>query len=171
MQSMITVPSAGDVLGFKDAARGSVEVRGLAWGGGGEGVNRVDVSLDGGKTFTRAELEAQPIPAQRRKAQWAWQFFRKEVPLPAEARKRLARGEPVKLELTSKALNTSWNVQPESPDAQWNAHGCCVNHWYKVPVSLDPTKAGDERGAASDFANKPSGGEFRRPFTNMLPPR
>jgi hypothetical protein len=38
--------------------------------------------------------------------------------------------------LSSKAFNAAWNVQPESPN--YNAHGCCVNHWYKVPVTVDP---------------------------------
>ena len=27
------------------------------------------------------------------------------------------------------AFNSAWNVQPEEPN--YNAHGCCVNHWYK----------------------------------------
>ena len=36
-----------------------LQVQGLAWGGGGQGINRVDVSLDGGKSFTRAVLLPQ----------------------------------------------------------------------------------------------------------------
>ena len=38
----------------------------------------------------------------------------------------------VPLTLTSKAFNAAWNVQPENPN--YNAHGCCVNHWYCCPV-------------------------------------
>merc|ERR1712037_1033547 len=30
----------------------------------------------------------------------------------------------------------------ESPN--YNAHGCCVNHWYKVPVTLNPNIEEDE---------------------------
>ena len=81
---MISVPSAGDVLcvgGLGDgvAAPLTVKVKGLAWGGAGEGLNRADVSLDGGKTFTRANLLERPIPKQRRRSEWAWQFFEQEV--------------------------------------------------------------------------------------------
>ena len=34
-----------------------LEVRGIALGGGGHRVARVDVSIDGGKSYTPAELE------------------------------------------------------------------------------------------------------------------
>jgi hypothetical protein len=72
--------------------------------------------------------------------------------------------------VTSKALNTEWNVQPESPQANYNPHGCCVNHWYRVPVSIDPQAKVDKRGEVGDFENKPSGGKFTRPFLNLNPP-
>jgi len=51
------------------------------------------------------------------------------VPLPAEHLTALRSGKPVKLELVSKALNTSWNVQPENAESNFNVHGCCVNNW------------------------------------------
>ncbi len=92
----------------KDAP--TVRVKGVAWGGGGEGVNRVDVSLDGGKTFTRAELKEAPVK-QRRGSHWSWVFFEQELPVTEEMRQKLKEGKAVDLELTSKALNTSWNVQ------------------------------------------------------------
>ena len=52
-----------------------------------------------------------------------------QVPLPAEHLTALRSGKPVKLELVSKALNTSWNVQPENAESNFNVHGCCVNNW------------------------------------------
>jgi len=175
VQSMISVPTAGDTLCCSgvDLAKDvpTVKVKGLAWGGAGEGVNRVDVSLDGGKTFTRADLLERPIPKQRRRNEWAWQFFEKDIPLPAEHVATLRRGEAVKLELLSKALNTSWNVQPESAESNFNVHGCCVNNWYRVPVTVCPKATCDARGPEGDFANKPSGGAFKTPFQNMKPPR
>jgi hypothetical protein len=54
-------------------------------------------------------------------------------PYPTAKKKKLSQIEMV---LSSKAFNAAWNVQPESPN--YNAHGCCVNHWYKVPVTVDP---------------------------------
>lgn len=174
VQSLITSPGAGDVLAVTAAGGDtsmipSVSIRGLAWGGGGTDVNRVDVSLDGGKTFTRADL-LKPEVDQRRGSNWAWVFFEKELTLPAELRTRLQKGETVELELCSKALNSSWNVQPERAEPNRNPHGCCVNHWYRVPVTLDPHAPVDRLADDGDFANKPSGGKFKRPFTNMKLP-
>jgi hypothetical protein len=77
VQSFITTPSAGDTLKVT-LYNGvpAVMVKGIAWGGGGQGVNRVDVSLDGGKTFTRAELLNPPIQ-QRRETTGAGYFLRR----------------------------------------------------------------------------------------------
>ena len=175
VQSLISQPSAGDTISLRQALSAgagepTVKVKGFAWGGGGDGINRVDVSIDGGQTYTRAELLPSPGEPQRRGSVWSWVFFEKEVPLPPAWRERLARGETVEAELVSKALNTAWNVQPERPDTNLNPHGCCVNHVYRVPVKLDPNAAADVAGPVGDFANKPSGGAFRRPFRNMDPP-
>ena len=175
VQSLITWPSAGDVLASTLKGRVNekgipiVTVKGIAWGGGGEGINRVDVSLDGGKHFTRAELLPNPVE-QRRGSIWSWVFFEQDIPLPDHVVAKLNAGERVELVLTSKALNTSWNVQPENPNPNRNPHGCCVNHWYRVPVQLDPKAKADVPGEVGDFANKPSGGKFTTPFRNLDPP-
>ena len=49
-------------------------MRGLAWGGGGQSIARVDVSLDNGENFTRAEMLEKPIK-QRTLSEWSWIFF------------------------------------------------------------------------------------------------
>eukprot|EP00605_Chrysophyceae_sp_TOSAG23-4_P000270 GSChrysophyteH1.ASY1.ANO1.312.1 assembled CDS len=169
VQSMITYPSAGDILCASKNGAKSVFVKGVAWGGGGTGINRIDVSLDNGKTFTRADLLKKPIE-ERRRSQWSWVFFEKEIPIPEEMREALLRGEAQDCVLTSKALNTAWNVQPSEMEPNWNSHGCCVNHWYRVPVTLCPKTDCDLRMSDGDFGNKPSGGRFRTPFRNMDKP-
>jgi len=147
----------------------TVKVKGIAWGGGGQGINRVDVSLDDGNHFTRAQVLDTPIQ-QRRKSEWAWKFFEKELPIPDEMRWKLQDGQRVELVLTSKALNTAWNVQPENPTPNVNAHGCCVNHWYRVPVTLCPHSKDHVKAHDGDFGNKPSGGRFATPFRNLDSP-
>ena len=47
----------------------------------------------------------------------------------------MKEGKGVEMSLTSKALNTAWNVQPEN--IQYNAHGCCVNHWCVLYLGSD----------------------------------
>merc|ERR1712176_237737 len=80
-------------------------------------------------------------------------------------------GEKVELQLTSKALNGAWNVQPASPKGHHNVHGCCVNHWFQVPITLDPSTSKDTIPPEGDFANKPSGGKFATPFRNLDQPK
>merc|ERR1719408_380819 len=169
VQSLITQSSPGDILATVKNGLKTVKVKGIAWGGGGNGINRVDVSLDGGKNFTRATVLPQPVE-QRRKSQWAWFFFEKDIPIPDEMRWKLQDGQRVEVELTSKALNTAWNVQPESPTPNVNAHGCCVNHWYRVPITLCPHALDNQKAADGDFGNKPSGGRFATPFRNQDQP-
>jgi sulfite oxidase len=166
VQSMITNPSAGDIISAVKSGAKSVAVKGVAWGGGGHGINRVDVSLDNGKNFLKADVLDRPIK-QKRKSQWAWVFFEKEIPIPDDMRKKLENGDRVDMVLTSKALNAAWNVQPESAEPNRNAHGCCVNHWYRVPVTVCPKTPVDIKAPDGDFGNKPSGGRFSTPFRNL----
>jgi sulfite oxidase len=169
VQSLITSPSPGDIISAAKNGLKSVKVKGIAWGGGGSGINRVDVSLDDGKTFTRAAVLDNPIE-QARRSQWAWKFFEKEIPIPDEMRWKLRDGQQVEMVLTSKALNASWNMQPEHQNPNVNAHGCCVNHWYRVPVTLCPRAPDHIKAPDGDFGNKPSGGRFATAFRNLDQP-
>jgi len=69
----------------------------------------------------------------------------------------------VTLDITSKAMNSDFNVQPETMAPYWNARGVCINHWYHVRTTLDPHR---EKGAKAhdnttdEFGNTPSGGKF-----------
>lgn len=83
MQSLITYPAAGDILSAAQRGDRTILVKGIAWGGGGSGVNRVDVSLDNGEHFTRADVLERPI-VQPRRSQWSWVFFEKKIPIPGE---------------------------------------------------------------------------------------
>lgn len=126
---------------------------------------RVDVSIDGGKTWTAAELY-KPIE-QRRNRHWAWTHFSKTLPLPEEVQKRLKRGEQVTLDICSKAMNSDFNVQPETMEPYWNARGVCINHWYHVKSTLDPHRAKGtvaHNNLMDEFQNTPSGGQFKEPW-------
>jgi sulfite oxidase len=163
VQSLVCNPPQNTVVGMKDAT--DFTLNGVAWSGGGRKIERVDVSLDGGKNWTASELY-KPID-QKRNRHWAWTQFSKTLPLPEEVKERLKRGETVELDVTSKAMNSDFNVQPERMDPYWNARGVCINHWYHVKVTLDPNR---EKGSvthdnsAIEFANTPSTGKFAKPW-------
>lgn len=132
VQSIICNPPQNTILGGKNAE--TVTVKGVAWSGGGREIQRVDVSIDGGKTWTAAELY-KPIK-QRWNHHWAWTQFYQTIKLPEEIQKKLKNGEKVSLDLCSKALNSDFNVQPERMEPYWNARGIGINHWYHVNVSI-----------------------------------
>ncbi|CAJ1943583.1 unnamed protein product [Cylindrotheca closterium] len=160
VQSIICNPPQNTILGGKNAD--SVTVKGVAWSGGGREIQRVDVSIDGGKNWTAAELY-KPIK-QRWNHHWAWTQFYQTVKLPEEIQKKLKNGEKVSLDLCSKALNSDFNVQPERMEPYWNARGIGINHWYHVNTTLDPNANPgtiQRDGSTVEFGgNTPTGGKF-----------
>jgi sulfite oxidase len=103
----------------------SLEIKGFAWSGGGKGIVRVDVSLDGGRTWVDAELFAGNEQNPRRA--WAWTFWKAEVDVPENLRGKL-------LQVVVKATDAAYNCQPERPEPIWNLRGLNNNSWHRVNV-------------------------------------
>ncbi|MFC5720700.1 sulfite oxidase [Streptomyces gamaensis] len=97
--------------GILRAGRG--EAVGYAYAGDGRGVARVEVSADGGHTWTRAELDAPPGP-------WAWQHWRAAVPTTAGT------------ELVARAWDCDGTPQPQCAAALWNPKGYANNAWARM---------------------------------------
>lgn len=149
VQSVISVPRNKQVLsGQKD----TVTVKGIAWSGAGRGICRVEVSNDGGETFTGAEIkcnpddpfskcsgnELPPRPEQGQGRNWAWSQYEEEIPIPKHLIEKLNQGESVEMSIVAKAIDGDFNSQPEKMTTTWNVLGICVNHWPRVTVTLDP---------------------------------
>jgi len=110
-----------DVLSPPDGetvAAGPVEVRGYAFAGGERYVSRVDVSLDGGTTWSQAELLDDL-------GRWAWRQWRIAVDLPA--------GEH---EIVVRAWDSSAATQPEDEAALWNPKGYVNNARPRIRVRV-----------------------------------
>jgi len=151
--------------------RDTIKVQGVAWSGNGTGIARVDVSLDGGKTFTAADLKDKPADVERREngpwgRKWSWYQFEKEFKLTAEQKEVLAKGNELKLDFVSKALDNQWNIQPETAEPTYNARGVVVNSWYHVPITVKGcmNKEVVQRVEGDDALNPPSGGRFNAPY-------
>ncbi|KAG5836307.1 hypothetical protein ANANG_G00253190 [Anguilla anguilla] len=145
VQSAITQPTEGGVV---ERSAEEVTVKGYAWSGGGREVVRVDVSLDGGRTWQVARLrggrwrwrrmgrggggggggaeERLPPPPPPGRA-WAWKLWELTAPLPEDARE---------LEIVCKAVDSSYNVQPDSVGPIWNLRGVLSNAWHRVRVTV-----------------------------------
>jgi len=159
--SFVCNPPQNAVVGMKGAT--DFTFKGVAWSGGGRGIERVDVSVDGGESWTAGELY-KPIK-QKYNHHWAWTHFSKTVALPDDVKEKLARGEKVEMDITSKALDSAFNVQPSVMAPYWNPRGIAINHWYHVKVTLDPNLEKGEiirQEPEEGFANTPSGGHFDR---------
>jgi sulfite oxidase len=108
-----------DVLSPADGetvAAGPLEVVGYAFAGGERHVARVDVSVDGGASWSQAELLEDL-------GRWAWRHWRITV--------KLAPGEH---EIVVRAWDSSAATQPEDEAALWNPKGYVNNARPRVRV-------------------------------------
>ena len=96
-----------------------LEASGWSWAGGGRNIVRVDISSDGGKSWITSEIfKGGDQPFNR---SWAWVFWKASVPAKV--------GPDGKVELCSKAVDGSYNIQPQNPD--WNVRGLGNNSWFR----------------------------------------
>ncbi|MHB1534990.1 MAG: sulfite oxidase [Acidimicrobiales bacterium] len=110
-----------DILRPEDGAKlcaGPVSVEGYAFAGDDREIARVDVSADGGRSWTQADLAEQLGP-------WAWRLWHAVVDLP--------EGD---IELTARAWDSAAAVQPEHVDHLWNPKGYVNNAWAHVHVRV-----------------------------------
>jgi sulfite oxidase len=105
-----------DLVSPADGSRvpaGPTAVTGYALAGDDRAVARVDVSLDGGDSWTQAELDEPAGP-------WTWQHWRTRLDLPA--------GD---VEITARAWDSTGAAQPESAARLWNPKGYANNSWAR----------------------------------------
>ncbi|XP_022053143.2 sulfite oxidase, mitochondrial [Acanthochromis polyacanthus] len=129
IQSAITTPADSATI---DRSDGTLTVKGYAWSGGGREVVRVDVSLDGGKTWQAAQLRSgekgqAPEPSPPPGRAWAWKLWEITAPLPPDAQE---------LEIVCKAVDNSYNMQPDTVSPIWNLRGVLSNAWHRVKVKI-----------------------------------
>ncbi len=113
LNSDVLSPANGETV-----AAGPVEVRGYAFAGGERHVARVDVSVDGGASWSQAELLQDLGP-------WAWRQWRMTVDL--------APGEH---EILVRAWDSSAATQPEEHATLWNPKGYVNNARPRVRVRV-----------------------------------
>ncbi len=108
-----------DVLSPRDGetvAAGRVDMHGYAFAGGDRYVARVDVSVDGGASWTQADLLEDL-------GRWAWRQWRITLDL--------APGEH---ELLVRAWDSSAATQPEDEATVWNPKGYVNNARPRIRI-------------------------------------
>ena len=107
----------------------SFTVQGYAIAGGGRRIVRVEVSVNGGETWTEASLFSSEQPyKQFSNTYWAWTFwslYLERFPSPCV--------------IICRAWDSSFNCMPEDGSKMWNLRGVMNNCWHRVSV-LDTAK-------------------------------
>jgi sulfite oxidase len=111
LNSEVVTPTNGETV-----PAGPLEVRGYAFAGGERHVARVDVSLDGGASWSQAELLDDLGP-------WAWRHWRTTLDLA-----------PGDHEIVVRAWDSSAATQPEDEASLWNPKGYVNNARPRVGV-------------------------------------
>jgi DMSO/TMAO reductase YedYZ molybdopterin-dependent catalytic subunit len=115
-RSLLIPPGIPDFLSRRRTLpAGPCELRGRAWSGGGP-IVRVEVSADGGRTWSDAEVE--PAPAY---AWHGWSY-------------RWDPREPGEHTLCCRATDAGGGRQPAEPP--WNLGGYAGNHPHRVEVTV-----------------------------------
>jgi len=112
VKSAISSPQEGATLRSR-----TVPVQGVAWSGEAD-IVKVEISIDGGTTWSPAELGKD-------KARFAWRLFHHQVKVPG-------RGYFL---LTSRATDSQGRVQPATP--VWNPSGYLNNAIDQVKIHVE----------------------------------
>lgn len=99
----------------------SICVEGYAFAGGGRAIARVDISVDGGHTWNQASLLDDKSHGNRA---WAWSRWKFACPKVDVANR-----------IVVKAVDESYNTQPDSYPPTFNFRGNLTQSWHSVPLA------------------------------------
>ena len=111
-----------------DKEKNTFNINGFAWSGGGRGIIRVDISIDGGKTWQMAILKEGNN--QPHNMAWAWTFWNLELNIPDKLKNK-------EIKIICKATDESYNVQPKELESVWNVRGLINNSWDFATTELN----------------------------------
>jgi len=113
-------------------------VGGYAYSGGGRKIIRVELSLDGGKTWTLTTIKRTEKPTEFGRF-WCWVFWEHEV----EVSDLFTMGsgvEPDRAMLCCRAWDAAMNRQPDN--IVWNVMGMMNNSYFRIHVHRTLDEAG-----------------------------
>eukprot|EP00658_Telonema_sp_P-2_P010269 TRINITY_DN1386_c0_g2_i2.p1 TRINITY_DN1386_c0_g2~~TRINITY_DN1386_c0_g2_i2.p1 ORF type:complete len:209 (+),score=62.21 TRINITY_DN1386_c0_g2_i2:260-886(+) len=125
VQSLIISPHGHDTQLESDDDE--VYVEGYAYSGGGNKIIKVDVTIDNGETWVRADLEQSN---QQEGRHWTWTHWNASVPIKD--------GRYGDLKLQCKAVDSNFQTQPREYCETWMEQGVCNNRWHYITVNRPP---------------------------------
>ena len=104
-KSVVTRPSGGETL----PGRGVYEISGLAWSGRGS-IARVDITTDGGATWTAAELQTPVLPLAHTRFRMSWTWDGRDALIASRATDDTGYVQPTLSDLVkSRGLNSGYH--------------------------------------------------------------
>lgn len=114
LNAVICYPSSGDTLPV-----GGASVVGYAIGDGSNLVERVELSTDGGQTWTRATF------LTNNQDSITWRLWEGRVDI-----------QPTTTHIIARAIDSAGNKQPRDTQEIWNFKGYANNAWHKVRIQI-----------------------------------
>ncbi|KAG7200855.1 hypothetical protein KM043_003220 [Ampulex compressa] len=121
--SAICTPQPAEIV---KVIEGKIDVKGYAWSGGGRKIIRVDVTNDKGNTWHIAELIGEDSNAKEGRY-WSWTLWKIQLPVSEGSEE---------IEIWAKAVDASYNVQPEDFKNIWNLRGLLCNAYHRVKINV-----------------------------------
>jgi sulfane dehydrogenase subunit SoxC len=110
-KSIITTPSPGRTL----AAAGVHEISGLAWSGRGI-IAQVEITVDGGRTWTAAELQTPVLPRAHTRFRWSWNWDGRDALIASRAVDETGYTQPTLSDLVqARGLNSGYHENAIQP--------------------------------------------------------
>jgi sulfane dehydrogenase subunit SoxC len=104
-KSLITRPSGGDTL----PGPGLYEMTGLAWSGRGA-ITKVEITVDGGQSWTTAVLQTPVLPRAHTRFRWSWQWDGRESLVASRCTDETGYVQPSLSELVAvRGLNSNYH--------------------------------------------------------------
>ncbi|PHJ24997.1 sulfite oxidase [Cystoisospora suis] len=165
VQSAICVPTSDTVL---PPGTSEVDLKGYAWCGGGRPIVRVDVSLDGGKTWTEADLQWHHQPSssdeeEEEEEKEEEKMSTEELEDSAAGVRSPETGKREEGEETEKKVETGEGVEEDEerdPDKAWSwvlwSASIPIPEEYLVSPRGHSSSAAQPGGEESDGENKTS---------------
>ena len=127
LNSAIVRPAQGEKINIVEILeQDTYRVEGYAYDGGGHEVQRVELSLDEGKTWLYCARNFPDRPVRHGKKFWTWLHWHIDIDT----------GHLIEAKsLTVRCFNVFKNTQPEH--GAWNTMGMMNNGWYRVKPTLE----------------------------------
>lgn len=149
LNSVIVNPAQGETIPLSKVRKGNTyRIAGLAYDGGGHEVQRVEVSLDDGKTWLYCIRKFPEYPVRHGNKFWTWVHWHVDVELS-----HLVRASSI----TVRCFNVFKNTQPR--DANWNIMGMMNNCWYVVRPEIVEDKESEEPAILFRHPTEPGTGD------------